>query len=248
MANRVTLKPDLPPQTDAFKRFEKAIVELNHFYWTFKCALEHMIPAMSTVQSVPELLKGKSARQLNISSSQFLTEVPETERVARHSLLVLSVTSFEDYLKESLTTFLIKNWKMERTYKVSFRPQDLPSPQDTHDWLRQKSIQSVVNDILGRAYDKRFEAIAQLVNDYGADRPGLEQEMRNLAVVACEARNCIVHSSSVADERTAIALASIIPGIAKGASLDVSEDILWKFLGALRDSARSLDVQLRKTP
>lgn len=244
--NRVTLPPTLPPQTAAFKRFELTNVELNRFYWTFKCSLDHILPDMAAVKNVPELLKGRSGERLNISSAQFISEAPQTERVARHSLLVLGVTAFEDYVKEILTTFLIKNWKPDKTYKVSFRPQDLPVAADVHYWLKEKSIQTVVDDYMSRTYDGRFEAISGLIVDYGAHRPNLHKSMRDLSVQACEARNCIVHSSAIADVRAAKALAPVIPGIAEGVALNVSEKLLWKFFGALRDSARSLDVELRK--
>jgi hypothetical protein len=244
--NRVTLPPTLPPQTAAFKRFERTNVELNRFYWTFKCSLDHILPDMAAVKSVPELLKGRSGERLNISSDQFIAEAPQTERVARHSLLVLAVTAFEDYVKEILTTSLIKNWKPDKTYKVSFRPQDLPVAADVHDWLREKSIQTVVDDHMSKAYDGRFEAISRLIVEYGAHRPNLHKSMQELSAQACEARNCIVHSSAVVDARAAKALASVVSGITEGVALDISEELLWKFFGALRDSARSLDVELRK--
>ena len=130
--SRVTLSPTLPQQTAAFKRFEQTNVDLNRFYWTFKCSLDHILPYMAAVKSVPELIKGASGNHLNISSDQFVTEAPQTQRVARHSILVLAVTAFEDYVKEILTTFLIKNWKHDKTYKVSFRPQDLPEIGRAH--------------------------------------------------------------------------------------------------------------------
>lgn len=244
--SRVTLPPTLLPQTAAFKRFEQTNVELNQFYWTFKCSLDYILPYMAVVKSVPELITGPSASRLNISSDQFITEAPQTERIARHSILVLAVTAFEDYVKEILTTFLIKNWKSEKTYKVSFRPQDLPVAVDIHDWLRAKSIQTVVDDYMSRAYDGRFEAISKLLVEYGAQRPNLHKSMQELSGQACEARNCIVHSSAIVDARTAIALASVVPGITERAMLDISEDLLWGFLGGLRDSARALDVELRE--
>lgn len=244
--SRVTLPPTLPPQTAAFKRFEQTNIELNQFYWTFKCSLDHILPYMAAVKSVPELLTGPSANRLNISSDQFITEAPQTERVARHSILVLTVTAFEDYVKEILTTFLIKNWKSDKTYKVSFRPQDLPASADIHDWLRAKSIQTVVDDHMSRAYDGRFEAISRLIVEYGAQRPTLHKSMQELSGQACEARNCIVHSSAIVDMRASKALASAVPGITEGVTLNICEDLLWKFLGGLRDSARALDVELRK--
>lgn len=244
--NRVTLPPTLPPQTAAFKRFEQTNVELNRFYWTFKCSLDHILPNMANVASVPELLKGRSGERLNISSEQFVTEAPQTERVARHSLLVLAVTSFEDYVKDILTTFLIRNWKSDKTYKVHFRPQDLPTSDQIHGWLRDRAIQTVVDDHMSRTYDGRFEAISKLIVEYGAQRPNLHESIQDLAASACEARNCIVHSSAIIDARAAKSLVQLFPGIVEGSALDVTEDLLWKFLGALRDSARSLDVELRK--
>jgi hypothetical protein len=244
--SRVTLPPTLPPQTAAFKRFEQTNVDLNQFYWTFKCSLNHILPYMATVKNVPELLTGPSAKRLNISSDQFITEAPQTERIARHSILVLTVTAFEDYVKEILTTFLIKNWKSENTYKVSFRPQDLPVAADIHDWLRAKTVKTIVDEHMSRAYEGRFEAISKLIVEYGGQRPKLHKSMQKLSGQACEARNCIVHSSAIADVRAANALASVVPGITEGVTLDISEDLLWKFLAGLRDSARALDVELRK--
>jgi len=244
--NRVTLLPTLPRQTAALKRFEQTNVELNRFYWTFKCSLDHILPYMANVATVPELIMGSSGERLNISSDQFVNEAPQTERVARHSLLVLAVTSFEDYIKEVLTTFLIRNWKPDKTYKVRFRPQDLPASSDMEDWLRDKAIQTVVDDHLSRNYDGRFEAISKLLSECGAQRPSLHKSMQDLAAHACEARNCIVHSSAIIDARTARSLARLIPGIAQGNALEIDEELLWKFLGALRDSARSLDVEIRK--
>ena len=244
--NRVTLPTTLPPQTVAFKRFEQTNVELNLFYWTFKCSLDYFLLNVPAVNSVPELITGPSGNRLNISSAQFVADAPQTERVARHSILVLAVTAFEDYVKEILTTFLIRNWKTGKTYKVNFRPQDIPVAASIHDWLREKSIQTVVDSHMSMAYSGRFEAISSLIVEYGAQRPNLHKSMRDLSEQACEARNCIVHSSAIVDARSANALVSVVPGITAGVKLDISEELLWKFLGGLRDSARALDVELRK--
>lgn len=244
--SRVTLPPTLSAQTVAFRKFEQTNVELNRFYWTFKCSLDYILPKIAAVNRVPELISEPSGSRLNISSDQFIAEAPQTERVARHSILVLAVTAFEDYVKEILKTFLVRNWKPEKTYKVSFRPHDIPAAAEIHDWLREKSIQTVVDDQMSRAYISRFEAISTLIVEYGAQRPNLHKCMQQLSGQACEARNCIVHSSAIVDARAANALASVVPGITEGVSLDISEELLWKFLGGLRDSARALDVELRK--
>lgn len=245
---RLTLTPDLPPQTDAYKRFEKANVDLNCFYWTYRCAVDHMLPAVGQVERVRDLITGKSGEQLDITSDQFLAQYPDTERVARHSFLVLSVTAFEDYMKDALTTFLVRNWKPEKTYRISFKPQDLPVAADTHLWLRDKAIQVIVDDYLGRSYEKRFAAVSNLVAEYGANQPALPAAAQTLAGKACEARNNIVHASGVVDSRTAAALQDQIPGVKSGDMLNISEPLLWQFLGALRDSARALDIELRKLP
>lgn len=248
MSSRVVLNHGLPQQTAAYKRFEKTNVELNRFYWTFRCAADHMLPAIGAVAKVRDLIKTGAGQQLDITSAQFVAEYPETERVARHSFLVLSVTAFEDYMKDALTGFLVKSWKLDKTYRLNFRPQDLPAPADTHDWLRDKTIQIVVDDYLGRSYDSRFTAVSRLVVEYGAGQPALPAAAQSLAAQACEARNSIVHSSSIADARVAKALQPVIPGLKVGDSLNVSEKLLWQFLGALRDSARALDVKLRMLP
>jgi hypothetical protein len=134
MVSRVVLNPNLPPQTLAYKRFEKTTVELNRFYWTFRCVADYMLPAVGAVARVRDLVKTRSGEQLDITSAQFVSEYPETERVARNSFLVLSVTAFEDYMRDALADFLVKNWKMDKTYRLSFKPQDLPSPADTCEW------------------------------------------------------------------------------------------------------------------
>jgi len=248
MPSRVVLNPGLPRQTAAYKRFEKTNVELNRFYWTFRCAADHMLPAVGAVVRVRDLIKTRAGQQLDITSAQFLAEYPETERVARHSFLVLSVTAFEDYMKDALTAFLVKNWKPDKTYRLTFRPQDLPAAADTHDWLRSKTIQVIVDDYLGRSYDSRLAAVSRLVVEYGAGQPALPQAAQTLAAQACEARNNIVHSSGVSDTRAVAALQAVIPGLKAGDVLNVSEKLLWQFLGALRDSARALDVELRVLP
>lgn len=248
MSNRVTLNPSLPPQTPAFKRFEKTAVEINRFYWTFKCAAELMLHGVGAVARVRDLVKTKNGEQLDLSSAQFTAEYPDTERVARNSFLVLSVTAYEDYIKDALTGFLVKNWKPEKTYRLSFKPADIPSAEDIHNWLRDKTVQTIVDDYLGRSYETRLSAISKLVVEYGASQPALPLGAQALATTACEARNNIVHSSGVVDARAAAALQEVFPGIKTGDKLDISEVVLWKFLGALRDSARALDVQLRVLP
>lgn len=244
--NRVTLPPNLLPKTAEFKRYEQTNAEINRFYWTFKCSLDYILPNMADVKSVPELITRPSGNRLNISSDQFISEAPQTERVARHSILVLAVTAFEDYVKRILTNFLIVNIKPDKTYKVSFCPRDLPAAEKIRDWLIEKSIQTVVDDHMSRAYVERFKVVSKLIVEYGAQSPNLHISMQELSWQACEARNCIVHSSAIVDARTAKALASVVPGITEGVLLDISEDLLWKFLAGLRDSARSLDVEMRK--
>lgn len=160
-------------------------------------------------------------------------------------MLVLSVTAFEDYIKGALTTFLIKNWKPEKTYHISFKPQDIPIT-NLQDWLKEKSIQEIVDDHLRRSYDKRYKSIEKLLIEHDATAPELSESMQSLSIIACEARNCIVHSSSIIDPRAHTALEPIIPGFSVGDPLDITESILWQLLGALRDSARALDVRLRK--
>jgi hypothetical protein len=205
-------------------------------------------PSIAEVARVRDLIKTKSGEQLDITSQEFLAEYPETERIARHSFLVLFVTAFEDYLKDALAAFLVKNWKPEKTYRLSFKPQDLPSPAETHEWLRCRTIEAIVDDHLSRSYDSRFAAVAKLVVEYGADKPSLPKSAQALAAQACEARNSIVHTSAVVDARAVEALSIVMPGICVGETLNVSEQLLWKFLGALRDSVRALDVQLRALP
>lgn len=242
---RVKLPTTLPPQTESFRRFEQTNVELNRYYWTFKCSIEYFLANLGTAENITDLVSGNSGAHLNITTQQFANEATHTERVARHSLLVLSVTSFEDYLKDILTTFLIGNWKEDKTYKISFRPQDLPPAQDLLDYLKSKSVDSIVTEHLNKGYSKRFEAISTLLVAFQANRPILGQDMQDLASQACEARNCIVHSGGTVDSRTADTLQGIIPGIRIGDDLDVSESLLWQFLGSLRDTARAIDVELR---
>ncbi|KAB0648376.1 hypothetical protein [Burkholderia diffusa] len=242
---RLTLTPDLPPQTAALKRFERTIEELNHFYWTFKCSLEFTLSHMAGSAMVPQVLSGQSASHLNIPTAKFIADAPTTERFARYSLLVHAVTTFEDYLKEVLSNFLVLNWKSDKTYKVSFRPEEIDPGADVQGWLRQRAVEGVVSEYLSRTYRKRFPAICTLLKEHGASCPTPSQATQDLASAACEARNCIVHAAGVVDARAERALASHIPGISIGTVLDVSEALLWQFLGALRDSGRALDVEIR---
>lgn len=245
--SRVTLTPDLPPQTAAFKRYEAANIELNRFYWVFRVSLEYMTPQVSTVANVPALFQSpNAAKNLNISSRQFLAESPETERVARHSMLTLAITSFEEYLKDVLTTFLITNWKPDKTYKIAFRPEELPAQNEVVDWLKNRSVKAIADEHIGKNYSVRFTAIAKLITSFGAGTPNLSQYADLLGTAACEARNCIVHASGIVDERTKNSLIAYLPSLSVGDKLDIDEDLLWKFLGALRDSARAIDVEIRK--
>lgn len=245
--SRVKLTPDLPPQTPAFKKFEEANIELNRFYWVFRLSLEYVTPYVSTVDNVPALFQSSNAaKNLNISSGQFLAESPETERVARHSMLILSITAFEEYLKNVLTTFLVTNWKPDKTYKISFRPEELPAPNEVVDWLKNRSVKAIVDEHIGKSYSSRFTAIANLITSFGAGFPNLSLNANLLGAAACEARNCIVHAYGIVDERTKSSLMAYIPSLAVGNKIDIDEDLLWSFLGALRDSARAIDVELRK--
>lgn len=245
MSLRVVLNPGLPPQTAAYRRFEQTNVELNLFYWTFRCAADHLLPAMAGVERVRDLITTKAGTQLDISSAQFLSNYSETERVARHSFLVLSLTAFEDYMKDVLSSFLVKNWKPEKTYRLSFKPQDIPPPEATYDWLRDKTVAAIVDEYLGRSYESRFAAVSKLVVEYGAEQPVLSAATQALATQACEARNNIVHASGIIDARAVEALQVVLPDIRTGDVLNVSEQLLWQFLGALRDTARAIDVKLR---
>ena len=171
---------------------------------------------MKTVKSVPDLITQPSGNRLNISSVQFTAEAQQTERVACHSILALGVTAFEDYVREFLTTFLMKTWKPDKAYKVSLCPQDIPAAAEINEWLKAKATQVVVNDYVSKAYSDRLQAVSQLIVTHNAQPPNIHKSMQDLSSQACEARNCIVHSSAIVDERAAKALASVVPGVKEG--------------------------------
>lgn len=245
MIARVELTPHQKCRTPHFKEFERSAAELNHFYWTFRSALQFTLPAMEKAKMVAEIIEGDVGQKLNIPAAKFVADVPGTLRTARHSFLVLSVTIFEEYLRGVLTSVLVKTWKRDRSYKVSFRPQDLPTEAALLDYLRDKAIQSTVEEVLGRSYRSRFDSVCALVKSCGATEPSLDKHLKDLAVAACEARNCIVHASGQLDVRAIDALAPFIHGLESGVALNIEEPILWKFLASLRDTARVIDVAVR---
>lgn len=244
MSPRITLTPDLNAKTPAYVRFDKTITQLNRFYWTFNVALERTTYLLETSETLPELSQKNKDK---ITNNQLLEEKSESERMSRHSFLVLSVTAFEEYLKEILSCFLITNWKEKKTYRIKFIPEELPGQGEIREWLKNRAVDSIVDECLGKQYSDRFEAISKLVFEFGCERPKLDDNMKKLAAMACEARNCIVHASGVADERTVNALRDVFPEIIIGYNIDIKHDLLMKFQGALRDSVRAIDVKLRKS-
>ncbi|MDT8470530.1 hypothetical protein OYC61_011560 [Alcaligenes nematophilus] len=207
-----------------------------------------MLSNVKKVDRVRDLVQSKSGEHLDLTSTQFIEESPQTERIARNSFLVLAVTAYEDYIKDALYAFLVRNWKPDKTYQLRFKPEDLPPASNMHDWLKERTVQVIVDEHLGKRYDSRITAVSKLVVEYGARQPALPLATQALAATACEFRNNIVHSSGVADARAVAALQAVISGIKVGDTINMSEALLWQFLGALRDSARALDVQLRVLP
>jgi hypothetical protein len=242
---RVILTPNLPRQTSAMKRFEKSAIEINKFYWSFRCSLQYTLPALKSVKRIPDIIPGDVGKKMNVTSSQFILEAPDTERFARHSVLVLYITIFEEYLREILTSFLLKTWKIDRTYKISFQPQELPISVDLTDYLKQKAICSTVEEILGKNYSSRFDSIRNLIVQGGKTSPALSPDTVKYAIAACEARNCIIHSSGKADSRAVSHLKTFMPSLRIDNYINIDENLLWNFLGSLRDSVRAIDVAIR---
>lgn len=244
--SRVVLSPGLPPQTEAYRRFEERSVEINRFYWVFRVSLEYATKNIPPEGTIPSLFSDSIiAKSLNIPSHEFISEAPNTERVARNSMLILAITAHEEYLNEVLTSFLIRNWKLDKNYKITFRPDEIPAASSITDWLKERSIKAIVDEYINKSYSSRFDAISSLISSFNAQRPILSQDAKDLGVAACEARNCIIHTNGVIDLRTKNSLQSYLPAIREGDILNFDESLLWKFLGAIRDSTRSIDVALR---
>ena len=245
---RVTLPPNLPPQTPAFKRFERSAVALNRFYWTFRCSLTHTLSSLAPHTRIPELVPGEIGEHIDITCAQFRSEAPAAERMARYTLLAMSVTVYEDYLREITSQFLLKHWKQNSTYKVSFRPEELPSDATLTDFIRERAIKTRVEDLISKNYSSRIDSLCHLLTEFGVARPTVPADTQKYATAACEARNCIIHSGGVVDERAREALSAFIPQLAKDSQLECEQALLWHFLGALRDSARIFDNAIRAKP
>ena len=270
---RVILTPNLPPQTAAFKRFDQSMVALNRFYWTYCVALSHMLKSLPGHSSIPEFLPGELGKHLNISCVQFRADAPASERTARYTFLVMAVTIYEDYLKEIVSQFLAKNWKhVDSTYKIEFRSEELPTDSTLSDFIKDRAIKTRVKELISKSYSSRFESLCSLLTAFGKARPNLPHKIAKHAAAACKARNCVIHSGGQVDSQTLSALSrtypkthfsagaslvgehgfhgfgiasSYIPNLALEDQLELAQPQLMGFLGALRDSARAVDVAIR---
>lgn len=197
-------------------------------------------------QHLSEVLPEEICSRLNMTTEEFEAEAPAAERNTRYSMLVLAVTAYEDYLAGILRSFLMTHWTASNTYNVRFIPSELPEPASIIEYIKGRAIDQKVDSLIGEKYDNRFSSIKKLIKKYGASEPQLSGLASSLASCACVARNSIVHASGYVDERAVDSLQALLPNIQTGTMLVLDEALLWKLLGALRDSARSIDVVVRE--
>jgi hypothetical protein len=243
--NRLKLSPGLPPRSAALKQFEEGLQQLNAFYWTYRCGVEHLVPALKSSKRVTDVIAGEPGKRRDLSCREFVADLPVSARMARYSVLVMSVTAFEEYLKASLTRFFRKNLSKERDYDIRLRPDELPKDGTLFALLTEKIIQAEVDELIRKSYSSRLSAIRQRLIDSGTGNLELSTDSVTYATAACEARNCIVHCGGRLDKRAMERLQLILPGIRPNELLELPEADLWKMLGGLRDSARAIDKAIR---
>jgi hypothetical protein len=122
------------------KQLEKALVELNRFYWFFRASIEITKNEIGSTGHFTQALPGDLRDRLNIGPQEFLNESPSVEQTARYSMLVLAVTAYEDYLAGVLKEFLYKHWKESNTYSIKFIPKELPEEGSILEFLKGKAI------------------------------------------------------------------------------------------------------------
>lgn len=244
--SRVKFPQNSPKKTEAYKRFESQLEDVNDFYWALECSLEYTATSVLTVKNLADLNISKSLR-LNVSSADFICKSEKASQFARNTLIVFAVTIFEEYLKDVLTRYFVKNLKRDKNFRIQFRPEDVHrcSESEVKQYFIDLAIKSNVEDILTGKYKDRHNAILNIIKNGGVVIES-HGDVIERSVAACEVRNCIVHSAGIVDERASLALSTLVPSIAVGSVLRFDERLTWDLLGALRDSVRIIDHAFRK--
>lgn len=244
---RVELTTNLPLQTDEYKQFESEFSELNAFYWAYIASLELAMKQANQFDRLSEFIPNEKWKSLDVTSVAFRELRPSAERLARYSLLVHAISSFERYLSAILTAYLSMNIKSNKPYGVKFRLDEIPADADgLQEFLRARVVQTEVRGIIDEKYSERTKRIDKLLKDYGSKRsPQVTMPDDKDIVAAHEVRHNIVHCTGIADQRAVNALIRVYPNIKVGDRLELEENVLWILLGAVRDGARAVDVALR---
>lgn len=232
-------------RTPYLKAFENELIELNRFYWVFRCSTWLMSGTAKGHARIRDFIDPGLAANVDVTSSQFSLLVPGVEQTARYAIIVQAVTYFEAYLASILEQTLIRGWSATKTYTIRFRPNELPNTK-VEDFIQLRAVKTEVDSIVAAKYTERGARIAKLLNENGYPSPQAPQLQNPKVTEACELRNCIVHASAKADSRAVASLSGLFPGLKIGDRLPLTETQTWSLVSAIRDDARAIDFSLRR--
>lgn len=246
----VKLTPPLHPcdlQPTALARFEREIARLNDSYWMLRTTAALATLDRSSSERLTHLLPETLSKHLDVTIAELDALVPAAERQARYAMLVLAITAYEEYLVAELTSFLANTVQPDKQYSVKVRLADMLTPPPI-DYLRELIVATEVRSIVNGNYEKRSTDLSKLLTKHGAALPKLPQLDADRVALACEVRNCIVHSGGRADARALSALQPLFPTIAIGDELELDEATQWSLLGSLLASVRSIHEAIHPVP
>jgi len=225
-----------PPKTEFLTRFEEHLARLNDFYWGVQAGFHTLKTAAGQASKTTD---GFLPTEISKRWSLNVDDVPgkiatESDRL-KHVFLVQATTFYEDYLasilRDELTRVLV--------------PKGGPLKAAVEDDLREEYLESVTKRVVSGKYSERAKKLHAALGIAPAHTlPNLTIQT-DLLTVAGEVRNCIVHSGGVIDARASGALSGKLPDIVTGQRLLISEQDMFKLVGALKEHVEAVDLLVR---
>jgi|JI10StandDraft_1071094.scaffolds.fasta_scaffold14720_5 hypothetical protein len=225
-----TKRPSLPARTQrssptrAFDSFWRALSEINDFNWFARAGFDSLRRLRPPGVGHPkDFIAPEIAAHLNVDLHEFDRRLAEQAQRLLCLTLVDVVTFYEEFLLQTLMR--------ELPTRPGFKPQ--------------KPLAKQVKAIINGSYEKRPEDLDKAL---GLDivNLGSEHELDIADLKAAFlARNCIVHAGGVVGDREILPLATLIPGLAQGDLLPLSESLWRRFLDAMGNHAQDIDLLTR---
>jgi hypothetical protein len=225
-----------PPKTEFLMTFEEHIARLNDFYWGVQAGFHTLNAAAGqTSKTTDGFLPTEISKRWSLNVDDVPGKIAAESERLKHVFLVQATTFYEDYLasilRDELTRVLL--------------PKGGPMMAAVEADLQGDYLESVTKRVVSGKYSERAKKLHKALGiDPSNTQPKLSVQL-DLLTIAGEARNCIVHTGGVIDDRASKALSAWLHNVVTGQRLQISEQDLFKLVGALKGHVEAVDLLVR---